>query len=554
MNARSVLLALAAGIVLADTSIVTLALPDLQRDLHTSVEGVAAVLFTYTAVLAGVLALAGTLWRRRPSTAGAAGFLAAAAGSVLCAVAGSLGVLLAGRALQALGGAAGLLAAFELMDGAARGRRLWLGAAVVGVAVGPALGGALTDAFGWRAIFVFQAPAAVLAALACLRAPLPAAAPATEAPPPPAPRARASVALALVSAALSAVLFLLVLLVVAGWNVSPLRAAVTVSVLPLAAIAGAIVRGDPWRRAALGCALVGAGVLALAWLPEAHLTWTLAPQALAGFGMGLALPALGGELLPERNPREAARVLAIRHAGIAVLLAAIAPVISHELRTSTETAKLHGIALVLDARLPPQEKLGLAPSLLSAADRDQPRASLLVAFAADRSRFHGPELAAFDEVGHRADDTLLEAIRSAFLSAFLITGGLALLAALVLLAGGRAPPRARRVALAGVLALAAGVAVPVGYALAQRSLRPASVAIADPCHRRPLPSVGGATGLLQDRVLQALDLSACRLHATREELVLALADSGEARRFKQAHNGVDPRSASSLLLGLLGGG
>ena len=51
-------------------------------------------------------------------------------------------------------------------------------------------------------------------------------------------RWRPALALALVSAALSAVLFLLVLLLVAGWSVSPIAAAATVSVIPLGAFAG----------------------------------------------------------------------------------------------------------------------------------------------------------------------------------------------------------------------------------------------------------------------------------------------------------------------------
>src|SRR5256885_15472734 len=76
-----------------------------------------------------------------------------AAASVLCAAAGSLPVLLAGRALQAAGGAAGLLAAFTLLDGAGRGRRLWVAAAVFGTAVGPALGGGLAEVLGLRGGF-----------------------------------------------------------------------------------------------------------------------------------------------------------------------------------------------------------------------------------------------------------------------------------------------------------------------------------------------------------------------------------------------------------------
>ena len=66
------------------------------------------------------------------------------------------------RALQALGAAAALVAGFALL----RGGRLWIAAAVFGTAVGPALGGALTQAFDWRAIFVFQVPVGLVAAAA----------------------------------------------------------------------------------------------------------------------------------------------------------------------------------------------------------------------------------------------------------------------------------------------------------------------------------------------------------------------------------------------------
>ena len=52
MSARAYILAIAAGLGLADASIVTLALPDILRDLNTSVEGVAAVIGVYTVVLA----------------------------------------------------------------------------------------------------------------------------------------------------------------------------------------------------------------------------------------------------------------------------------------------------------------------------------------------------------------------------------------------------------------------------------------------------------------------------------------------------------------------
>ena len=157
-----------AGLVLADASIVTLALPELLKALDTSVEGVAAVIAVYTLVLALALLPAEAVRERWGSArAGSAGFAAFALASAICAAAGSLELLLAARALQAAGGALGLVAAFALIDGGSGpGRRHWLGAAVFASAVGPALGGALTQAFDWRAIFVVQVPIAVAGALA----------------------------------------------------------------------------------------------------------------------------------------------------------------------------------------------------------------------------------------------------------------------------------------------------------------------------------------------------------------------------------------------------
>jgi predicted MFS family arabinose efflux permease len=545
---RTAVLTIAAGLGLADASIVTLALPQVLHDLSTSVRGVAAVLAVYTVVLAVALLPAELVARRAgPARVGAAGFALLAAASILCGASGSLTLLLVGRGLQAAGAAGGLVAVFELVGGAERGRRLWLAAAVFGAAVGPALGGALTQAFDWRAIFYVQAPPAALAALAAVSA---RSAPPPQLAAPPAPaaplRLRPALALALVSGALTAVLFLLVLLLVAGWAVSPLRAAAAVTVIPIAALVGARAPGQPALRASAGAALIGAGVLSLAWLPQAHVTWTLVPAAVAGLGMGMALPALAGELVPERTPRDAARLLAIRHAGIAILIFALAPLLSHQLSTVTESAKERGVALVLDAPLPPASKIELAPSLLGSVDADRPRAALHDALAKNRSRFHGSDLAAYDALSKRADDTLVEAVADAFHDAFVIAGALAFLAAFVLLE--RRAARTAAVAAAAAL----GIALPVAYVVAHDNLAPTPVAIRDPCKSRPLPGSGGITGFIQDRALQVLDATACRLHASREELVLALADPKEAKRFKHRH-GVDPRSPTGLLGGLLGG-
>jgi drug/metabolite transporter (DMT)-like permease len=547
MNPRAITLAVAAGVALADASIVTLALPEILRDLDTSVEGVAAVIGVYTAVLAiALVPLERLAARHSTHLIGAGGFALLAVAGIVCASAQSMPVLLAGRCVQALGGAAGLATVFELLGGGeGRGRRLWVAAAVYATALGPAVGGALTQAFSWRAIFVFQVPVAAAGALAVMGSPAHPAPALPDEPERPEPF-RPALALALVSAALSAVLFLLVLLLVAGWNVTPLSAAVTVTVIPLGAAIGAQIEGRQRERAAAGAALVGGGVLALAWLPGASLLWTVPPQLLAGVGMGLAFTALAGGLLPERTPRDAARLLAIRHAGIAAILAVAAPIAAHQLNVATETARERGVALVLDSPLPPLDKIKLAPALLKGVQSSEPRNGLRDAVAAERHRFSGADLVAYDNLGQRADDTLVSAVGDAFRSSFLIAGAAGFIAALLLLAG----VRLASVAVAGALA----IGTPVVYALLYRTVPPKPPAILDPCTaKRTTPQAGGITGFIQAQALKALDQAACRLGSSREELVLALADDQDAKRFQKEH-GVNPRSVGGLIQKLLGGG
>ncbi|MDX6733397.1 MAG: hypothetical protein QOC54_3345, partial [Baekduia sp.] len=95
MRSRHVLIAVAAGLALADASVVTLALPELLRQLDTSVEGVAAILIVYAAVIAAALIPAELLQRRigAPRTA-AGGLLLFAAASLVCSLSASLALLL----------------------------------------------------------------------------------------------------------------------------------------------------------------------------------------------------------------------------------------------------------------------------------------------------------------------------------------------------------------------------------------------------------------------------------------------------------------------------
>ena len=150
------------GLVLADSSIVTLALPDVLRAFDTTVFGVSWVLTAFNLVLAVAILPASRLARRMAPPVWAAGLVVFASASFVCAVAPSIGVLIAARCVQALGGAAVIAAAIELLAGTRGSHRraapVWGTAGIVGLAVGPAAGGLLTELFSWEAIFLDSAP------------------------------------------------------------------------------------------------------------------------------------------------------------------------------------------------------------------------------------------------------------------------------------------------------------------------------------------------------------------------------------------------------------
>ena len=546
MGIRRALLLIAAALALADASIVTLALPPIIDELDASVEGAAAVLGVYTLVLAVALPPASWL-RASPRVVGAAGAGLLAAASLGCGLADSLDVLLALRALQAGGAAAVLVAVFTLVDGGGAGRRAWNAAAVFGFAAGPALGGALTQALDWRAIFLTQVPIALAASVAAATSvdllPLRERNSTLEPAQPASLNARGSIhassaaTLALVSAALTGVLFLLVLLLVTGWSTTPLAAAATVTVLPIAALAAARIPGEPTTRAAGGALLIAGGVGALASVPEANVLWTIPPQVMAGVGMGLALPALA----TERTAAQAANLLAARHAGITIALAILAPIAATRIDGAVATVREQGTALVLDARLPPLDKLKLADAIVGDIDPVDPRGQLERSLARAANRIDSEDRPAYAELSRRADEALVAGVQSAFVPAFAVCAALALIAALLL----------RRSDTWVVMAAIAAVVLAGGAYLARPSLEPEPVAIANPCRPRDLPSTGGIDGALQDVALTALDRAACRYGSSREALALALVDDG-ARAAYQRDHGVDPRDVLGLVGAALG--
>lgn len=362
-RARVALAALAVAVVLADSSIVILALPDILGEFDTRVADVAWVLTSFNAVLALGAVPAAYLARTRASVLFPAGLAVFAASSAACAWADSLGPLVAARCAQALGGAAVVGAALEVLT-AAQGSeraaaRVWAAAGVAGMAVGPALGGALTEVLSWRAIFVAQVPVVLTAAAAVgvhvprLRTPAGR------------PALGVNAALVGLSAALTAALFLLVLLLINGWRQTPIAAAATVTVMPAAAIvAGRLGRGHagPLGRAAAGAVAIAGGLAALGVMPGASVWWTLVPQALVGAGLGLSVEALTERaMLGRTHPAvHAGWTVAARHLGVVLGVLILTPVFVGDLDRQQVHASSAVTSLVLDAPIDPGTKVTLA--------------------------------------------------------------------------------------------------------------------------------------------------------------------------------------------------
>jgi MFS family permease len=437
---RIVLLGVAIAVALADSSVVTLALPDILRHYDVSITTVAWVLTSYNLVLALTAVPAAHLARRRPAPVCATGLVVFAGASLVCALAPSFEVLLAGRAVQALGGAAVVSAAlallFEIGDSERRAAHVWATAGILGAALGPAVGGVLTQFVGWQAIFLVQIPLllAALAALWRFPAQAPSVADAGR------PHAAANLALLFGSAALSAALFLLVILLVNGWNLDPATAGLVVTLMPAAAIATSRLAphiGSPAARAAAGLILVAGGLAGLGLLPHAGWYWTVAPQLLIGAGLGLTVAALTEQALQGRSPQavHGGWTIASRHAGIVLGLLLLTPLFSSQLTTNEAAAKRAGTAVLLDSRIPPLEKIGVAQDVLRAIDHSGGR--LPDVRAPLEKQFDGPHGNEYRRVSRTLQDELERAVTSAFGPPFLLAAALALVGVAVVGVGRR---------------------------------------------------------------------------------------------------------------------
>jgi MFS family permease len=377
-------LAVAVGLVLADSSVVVLALPEIYRELDTSVAGVTWVLVSFNLVMA-VAAVPAALVARRAGPGRAAAFgLAVFAGACLaCGASTELSTLLAARCVQALGGATAVTAVLELLPAAVGSERravsIWAIAGATGAALGPAVGGLLTELVSWQSIFLLQVPVALLAGIPILAVARHEAATgviASELRQTGRPHILANVALAMISAAIAAALFLLVLLLIEGWRLTPIGAAIVVSVMPLAAFIGT--RIEPTvpsarARAAAGAILVSGGLGGLALLPKAEVALTVPPQILVGIGLALVLSALTETALQGRAPEaiHGGWTISARHAGVAIGLIILTPVFTSDIAQQRDDAIDAATAVVLDSRVAPVLKIELAQRIEGRLDEER---------------------------------------------------------------------------------------------------------------------------------------------------------------------------------------
>ena len=176
---RAVLVVMCAGyfLVLLDVTIVNVALPTIASGLGASVSGLQWVVDGYALALASLMLAGGTVGDLRGhKRVVMGGLLVFGAGSLGCGLAPSVAALVAARVVQGVGAAALLPGTLAIISHAfpegreqARAIGVWAGIGSLALPAGPLAGSALITAFGWRAIFLVNAPIVALALAATAR-------------------------------------------------------------------------------------------------------------------------------------------------------------------------------------------------------------------------------------------------------------------------------------------------------------------------------------------------------------------------------------------------
>jgi EmrB/QacA subfamily drug resistance transporter len=164
-------------IVSLDNTVLNVALPAMERDLHAGTSGLQWTIDAYTLVLASLLMLAGStadrIGRRKVFLAGLVVF---SLGSLLCSLAPDLEWLVVARMVQAVGGSMLNPVAMSIITNTftdprerARAIGVWGGVVGISMAAGPLIGGLLVESVGWRSIFWVNLPVGLAALLLTLR-------------------------------------------------------------------------------------------------------------------------------------------------------------------------------------------------------------------------------------------------------------------------------------------------------------------------------------------------------------------------------------------------
>jgi EmrB/QacA subfamily drug resistance transporter len=156
--------------IMLDNTVVNVALPSIQRSLHANLAALEWTVNAYTLTLAVLLVVGGRLGdifgRRRIFLIGVSVF---ALSSAAIGLAPNDAALIAGRAIQGVGAAMMMPATLSIVSNAfpphERGKALgtWAGVSALALAIGPVLGGFLTESVSWRAIFFLNLPVAAVA-------------------------------------------------------------------------------------------------------------------------------------------------------------------------------------------------------------------------------------------------------------------------------------------------------------------------------------------------------------------------------------------------------
>jgi EmrB/QacA subfamily drug resistance transporter len=408
-----------------DVTIVNVALPSIQRDLHASVSGLQWTVDAYTIVVASFLMLSGStgdrIGRRRTFQAGLAVFTV---GSLLCSLAPALGWLVAFRAMQAVGGSmlnpvAMAIVVNTFTEPRERARAIGVWGAVFGMsmAFGPVLGGLLVGSVGWRGIFWVNIPIGIAALmLTALVVPESRAARARRPDP---------VGQVLIVVMLASLTYAIIEAPRLGWGSPLILGLFAVAVAALAGLAGYEPRRDEplldlrFFRSAPFTGAVLIAIMAFSALGGFLLLNTLYLQDVRGLSaleaglftvplaaMAVVLPPLSGRITGQRGPRIPLLIAGVAMTAGALLLTGLSPTTSVAwlvfayIVFGTGNGMVNAPITNTAVSGMPRAQAGVAAGVASTSRQIGQSLGVAVAGSAALSSLHGTFRAGFTQASH----------------------------------------------------------------------------------------------------------------------------------------------------------